>query len=117
MTKIQINNIIQSIVKHNELSDNGLNWICSHLSIRELKRFKSLLCKEIKNKTVFIYFAGILNDNDKYKIINMFSNHKVRCIRNDKKIIGGIYIEYNYSIYDCTITTLITRIVKQIKSK
>jgi F0F1-type ATP synthase delta subunit len=113
----QINNIVKSIVKHDELSENNFNWICSNFSIKELKIFKTLLYKEIKKNTVFVYYAGCINESDKLRIVNVFINHKVCFIRNDKKIIGGICVEYNYSIYDYTIATLITYIIEQIKSE
>jgi F0F1-type ATP synthase delta subunit len=117
MNRIQINNIIKAISKYDNLSEKALKWICYHLSTRELKLFKTLLCKEIQRKKVIVYFAGTLHKGDKYKIINMFLNSKVYFIRDDKKIIGGVCIEYNYYIYDYTIRTMITNIVEQITNK
>ena len=44
----QIKELVDSIIKHYELSIKGLDWILSNLSRQELKVFMRLLSKEKK---------------------------------------------------------------------
>lgn len=111
----QIKELVDSIIKHDELSIKGLDWILSNLSRQELKVFMRLLSKEIKNSSVTASFAGELNDVNKRRITAMFPNKKILFKRDDENISGGVRFEYGDFVLDYSVSGIVKRILNDIR--
>ncbi|GHT60623.1 hypothetical protein AGMMS49531_06670 [Endomicrobiia bacterium] len=114
MNRLQIKELAASIVKHDELSEKDLNWICSNLSRQDIKLFMCLLSEEIKNNAVRVKFAGELSDVNKRKIVTMFPNKKILFERDDDSIVGGLRFEYGDFILDYSVSGIVKRTLNAI---
>ncbi|MDR1259895.1 MAG: F0F1 ATP synthase subunit delta [Endomicrobium sp.] len=117
MKKLQIKELTKSIVKHDEFSEENLKWVFENFSRKELKLFKCLLLKEIKNNNVTVSFTGKLNDENKTKINAMFPNRQILFKCNDKNIFGGLRFEYNDFILDYSISGILKKILNNIRER
>ncbi|MDR2396136.1 MAG: F0F1 ATP synthase subunit delta [Endomicrobium sp.] len=115
MKRLQIKELVWSIVKYDELSEKNLNWIISNFSRKELKLFMMLLFKEIKNNNILVNFAGTLSETNKNKILEMFPDKKIIFNRDDETLVGGICLEYGDFVFDCSVSATIKRILNVIK--
>ncbi|MDR0890514.1 MAG: hypothetical protein LBM05_00025 [Endomicrobium sp.] len=114
MRKIQIHDLVKSIVKYNGLSYKELNWIYSKFTIQELTQLQILLDRAIQTTKVLVFSSHDISKNNKSGIRKIYNKNKVVFLRNDKQL-GGLYIEYNYYIFDYTITNILTNIIKILR--
>jgi F-type H+-transporting ATPase subunit delta len=115
MKRSQIKELVNSIVKYDELNIKDLEWILSNLSRQELKLFMRLLSKEIKDSSVTASFAGELSDTNKKKITAMFPNKKILFKRDDENISGGVRFEYGDFVLDYSVSGIVKRILNDIR--
>jgi F-type H+-transporting ATPase subunit delta len=117
MKKSQIEKFADSIVKYDGLSSRGLEWVFSSFTKQELRMFRNLLLKKIKNNSVIVSFSGELSDENKEKIALMFPNKKI-CFKHDgKNIIAGMCFEYGDFVLDCSISGAVERVLSSIREK
>ena len=115
MKRSQIKELVNSIIKYDELNIKDLKWILANLSRQELKLFMRLLLKEIKDNSVTASFAGELSDINKKKIIAMFPNKKILFKRDDENISGGVRFEYGDFVLDYSVSGIVKRILNDIR--
>jgi len=111
----QIKELVESIVKYDELSGKDLEWLFSNFSRQDLRLFVHILSKEIKYNSVTASFAGELSDINKRRIIAMFPDKKISFKRDDKNIIGGVHLEYGDFVLDCSVSGIVKRILNGIR--
>jgi F0F1-type ATP synthase delta subunit len=117
MKKFQIKKLAESIIKYDYLSNECFDWICNNFSKKDMRIFVCFLSKFINFYTVFVSFAGELNNVDIKEIKNIFKNKKIIFNRDDEHIISGICFKYNDFILDCSISYVVKNILKNIKKR
>jgi F-type H+-transporting ATPase subunit delta len=117
MKKSQIEKFADSIIKYDGLSARDLEWVFSSFTRQELRTFRNLLLKKIKDNSVVVSFSGELSDVDKKKIALMFSNKKIYFKRDDKNIVAGMRFEYGDFVMDCSISGAVERVLNSIREK
>lgn len=117
MKRSQIKEIVKSIIKHDGLSEKGVEWIISNLPRKDLKLFNMMLSREIKDNSVLVNFAGALSDINRDKFLKMFPDKKVVFNRADESLIGGVCLEYGDFVFDASVNKEVKRILNVIKER
>ncbi|MDR3071544.1 MAG: hypothetical protein LBU29_03025 [Endomicrobium sp.] len=117
MKRLQIKELVTSIVKYEGFSEENLDWVCSTFSKQDLRLFIYLLAKEIKSNSVTVSFAGELSDVNRMRITNMFPNRKILFKRDDANIGGGVCFEYDDFVLDCSVAWMVTRTLNTIRER
>jgi F-type H+-transporting ATPase subunit delta len=117
MKNSQIKKLADSIVKYDGLSTRSLEWIFSSFAKKELKTFKNLLLKRIKDNSVVVSFSGELSDESKKRIGLMFPSKRIYFKRDDKNIVAGMCFKYGDFVMDFSISGAVERILNSIRER
>ncbi|MDR0985095.1 MAG: hypothetical protein LBL53_01225 [Endomicrobium sp.] len=103
MKESQIKTLAESIIKYNGLSRNNFNWILNNFKIYEIKKLLNFLKFKFRYNNVIINFEGNISDKNRKMLINLFKPGERIIFKRNKKIIGGILLEYKDFIFDYTV--------------
>jgi len=115
MKRAQIRELAAAVAENGGMSDNDLQWVFKKFSRQELKSFAYLLSREMKDKSVTVFFAGEIGSGEKKRIENMFPGRNIEFKRDDAAVTAGLRFEYGDYVLDYSVSGIITRILNGIK--
>jgi F0F1-type ATP synthase delta subunit len=115
MKKEQIKKLAYSVVASREISENVSKWMLNNLSKADMKLFLRYFNNALREATVVAQYSGVLSEISKEKFQKMFPDKNIVFVRKDKEIGAGIKINFGDYILDYTISTMVEKIMKDIR--
>jgi len=115
MKRAQIRELAAAVAENGGMSEDNLQWIFKRFSRQEMKSFAYLLSREIKDKSVTVFFAGEIGADEKKRIESMFPGKNIEFRRDDSSVTAGLRFEYGDFVLDYSVSGIVTRILNGIK--